>query len=108
MSFLNQQDRRGEQRVCCSQSSISGQLMDLLDEKDHAVFLWDLSLSGVRFVVERRFSRGTRLLLEINATDSSNPLKTLVEVRHADVCCPSFREAWFTGCSRISNFDNSA
>ena len=88
--------------VSCLKSSIGGRVTDLLEQEDYEAYLWDLSNDGVCMVVEPRFPLGTRLFLEVNTSGNHSPFAALVEVRHADICSPSFRESWFTGCSWIS------
>ena len=50
-------------------------------------------------IVEPYFSAGTRLIVEFNRRIKDWPVGGVVQVRYSNICIPSLRKGWLTGCS---------
>ncbi len=95
-----QDERRCADRTGSDNSRMTAQVTSTLDQATLPAGLLDLSRdgSGVCLVLESRFPPGSRLLLEIGNGRGRSRLQRWVEVKHSDICCPSFVEMYLHGC----------
>jgi hypothetical protein len=56
----------------------------------------DISLTGIMLLAEQQFEDGQLLTIELLNTKTGFTRKYLVEVCHADICCPN--DAYLHGC----------
>ena len=56
----------------------------------------DISLTGIALVVARPFEAGQLLTIELRHAIHGSVRRYLLEVRHADICCPN--DSWLHGC----------
>ena len=95
-----QDERRRADRTGSDNSRITAQVTNTLDQATHPAGLLDLSRdgSGVCLILESRFPPGSRLLLEICNGRGLARQQRWIEVKHSDICCPSFIEMYLHGC----------
>src|SRR5262245_36902553 len=56
----------------------------------------DISLTGIALLATQPFNKENVLTIELRLDRQSFVRKFLIEVRHADICCPN--DAWLHGC----------
>jgi PilZ domain len=63
----------------------------------------DISATGISLLTNAPFDPERLLTIELRNPKSGFARKYLVEVRHADICCPN--DAWLQGCRFIHPLD---
>ena len=53
-------------------------------------------MTGIALLADQPFETGQLLTLELRHAQLGVVRKYLIEVRHADICCPN--DAWLYGC----------
>ncbi len=56
----------------------------------------DISLTGIALLAAEPFDKENVLTIELRLDKRGFVRKFLIEVRHADICCPN--DAWLHGC----------
>lgn len=64
----------------------------------------DISATGISLLTTTPFDPERLLTIELRNAKSGFARKYLVEVRHADICCPN--DAWLHGCRFIHPLDD--
>jgi hypothetical protein len=67
----------------------------------HPAAIRDISLTGLALLSDQEFEAGQILTVELRQEKRGITRKYLVEVRHADICCPN--DAYLFGC-RFARF----
>lgn len=94
---FRRRERRHAPRLVTGEC-IQVQVTDLLDQEEERAGIWDIGPGGTCLLVESRYRPGTRLAVELQHTVKDAALFAVAEVRHSDICCPSERDIWMTGC----------
>jgi len=76
--------------------AVSGTIRDPRTRHSWPTGICDISLMGVTLLADQRFENGQLLTLELWHDQRGWAREYLIEVRHADICCPN--DAWLHGC----------
>jgi hypothetical protein len=93
-------ERRHADRIGFDNSCVTAQVTSVLDQEVHPAGVLDLSRDGqgVCLVLEPRYPPGSRLSLELRNARGLTLQRRWAEVRHSEICCPSFVEMYLHGC----------
>lgn len=78
-----------DEAVCCT-------IQNLHTGDSWPTAIRDISLTGIALLVAQSFETGQLLTIQMQHAKLRLVRKYLVEVRHADICCPN--DAWLHGC----------
>lgn len=81
--------RAPEASVCCA-------IRDPRTGQTSSAAIRDISLKGIMLLAAQQFENGQLLTIELQNAKSGVTRKYLVEVCHADICCPN--DSFVHGC----------
>jgi hypothetical protein len=93
-------ERRHADRIGFDNSRVIVQVTSVLEQGMHSAWILDLSRDGqgMCLVLEPWFPPGSRLFLELCNRRGLAVQRWWAEVKHSDICCPSFVEMYMHGC----------